>query len=129
RLASSAWGVPSFAGNVLRAFSASGASFAGSCGTVFSEQHNCNLGWVKFAKVGYRHDLVQPDQPLPSGDDYVIDNIYYNTKPIPKPSTFPLLGSETDSISDCEQGGWETFQFPRAFKNQGDCIQFVETGK
>jgi hypothetical protein len=56
RLASSAWGVPSFAGNVLRAFSASGALFAGSCGTVFFEQHNCNLGWVRSAKSGYRHD-------------------------------------------------------------------------
>ena len=30
---------------------------------------------------------------------------------------------------ECKNGGWETFEFPRAFKNQGDCIQFVNTGK
>jgi hypothetical protein len=29
----------------------------------------------------------------------------------------------------CKNGGWMTFTSPRAFKNQGDCIQFVNTGK
>jgi DNA-binding beta-propeller fold protein YncE len=29
----------------------------------------------------------------------------------------------------CTNGGWNAFQFPRTFKNQGDCIQFVNTGK
>lgn len=29
----------------------------------------------------------------------------------------------------CKQGGWQRFNFPRLFKNQGDCIQFVNTGK
>ena len=29
----------------------------------------------------------------------------------------------------CKNGGWMNFTFPRAFKNQGDCIQFVNTGK
>ncbi len=29
----------------------------------------------------------------------------------------------------CENGGWMTFTMPRTFKNQGDCIQFVNTGK
>ncbi len=29
----------------------------------------------------------------------------------------------------CQNGGWRTFNVPRAFKNQGDCIQFVNTGK
>ncbi len=37
--------------------------------------------------------LVQPDQSLPSGNDYVIDNIYYNVTPIPEPTTLLLLGS------------------------------------
>jgi hypothetical protein len=30
---------------------------------------------------------------------------------------------------ECKNGGWESFEFPRAFKNQGDCVQFVITGK
>jgi streptogramin lyase len=29
----------------------------------------------------------------------------------------------------CKDGGWETFEFPRVFKNQGDCIKFVNTAK
>lgn len=29
----------------------------------------------------------------------------------------------------CKNDGWKDFTFPRAFKNQGDCIQFVNTGK
>lgn len=29
----------------------------------------------------------------------------------------------------CKNGGWATFTIPRVFKNQGDCIQFVNTGK
>lgn len=29
----------------------------------------------------------------------------------------------------CMNGGWQTFITPRTFKNQGDCIRFVNTGK
>ncbi len=31
--------------------------------------------------------------------------------------------------NQCKNHGWATFTIPRAFKNQGDCIQFVNTGK
>jgi hypothetical protein len=33
------------------------------------------------------------------------------------------------NIADCKGGGWSRFNSPRSFKNQGDCIQFVNTGK
>lgn len=29
----------------------------------------------------------------------------------------------------CKNGGWQRFDVPRKFKNQGDCIQYVNTGK
>ena len=29
----------------------------------------------------------------------------------------------------CKNGGWQRFSFPYSFKNQGDCIQLVDTGK
>jgi len=29
----------------------------------------------------------------------------------------------------CKSGGWSMFKFPRKFKNQGDCIKFVNTGQ
>jgi DNA-binding beta-propeller fold protein YncE len=40
-----------------------------------------------------------------------------------------LLSPGPTSDADCKEGGWQTFHSPRAFKNQGDCIQFVNTGK
>lgn len=33
------------------------------------------------------------------------------------------------SKDQCKNGGWQMFNTPRAFKNQGDCIQFYNTGK
>jgi hypothetical protein len=33
------------------------------------------------------------------------------------------------TIAQCKNGGWKDFTFPQPFKNQGDCIQFVNTGK
>jgi uncharacterized delta-60 repeat protein len=40
----------------------------------------------------------------------------------------PRVGSPTNK-EECKHNGWRTFTIPRAFKNQGDCIQFVNTGK
>jgi hypothetical protein len=33
------------------------------------------------------------------------------------------------SKDQCKHGGWRNFTFPHPFKNQGDCIQFVNTGR
>ena len=32
-------------------------------------------------------------------------------------------------IQDCKKGGWKRFTIPSKFKNQGDCVSFVTTGK
>jgi hypothetical protein len=40
----------------------------------------------------------------------------------------PLVGPPADADA-CKQGGWAEFEFPRVFKNQGDCVKFVKTGK
>jgi len=40
----------------------------------------------------------------------------------------PQTGPPVDK-DDCKQGGWQRFNAPRKFKNQGDCIQFVNKGK
>lgn len=29
----------------------------------------------------------------------------------------------------CKNGGWRNFTFPRKFRNQGDCVSFVNTGR
>jgi len=39
-----------------------------------------------------------------------------------------MVGPPT-SKDQCKNGGWQAFNVPGAFKNQGDCIQFVNTGK
>jgi hypothetical protein len=40
----------------------------------------------------------------------------------------PQIGPPT-TANQCKDGGWKTYNTPRAFKNQGDCIQYVNTGK
>ena len=37
------------------------------------------------------------------------------------------VGPPTDK-NQCKNGGWAIFNFPRAFANQGDCINFVRNG-
>lgn len=39
-----------------------------------------------------------------------------------------LVGPPT-SKEQCRSGGWQAFNTPRTFKNQGDCIQFFNTGE
>lgn len=41
------------------------------------------------------------------------------------------IGDDCDppaGINQCKKGVWQNFVFPRQFKNQGDCIQYVNTG-
>jgi len=40
----------------------------------------------------------------------------------------PGVGPLTNK-DQCKKGGWEIFTIPEKFKNQGDCVSFVETGK
>jgi hypothetical protein len=40
----------------------------------------------------------------------------------------PLVGPPIDR-NECKKGGWQVFEFPRVFRNQGDCIKFVNTGR
>ena len=40
----------------------------------------------------------------------------------------PLCGPPT-TPDQCMNNGWTRFNHPRSFSNQGDCIQFVLTGK
>jgi hypothetical protein len=43
--------------------------------------------------------------------------------PTDTPVVVPLIKAQ------CMNGGWRTFSGPRTFKNQGDCIRFVNTGR
>ena len=43
------------------------------------------------------------------------------------PCAPPPIGPPTNA-NQCKNDGWKTFNTPRIFKNQGDCIQYVNTG-
>ena len=44
------------------------------------------------------------------------------------PCAPPPVGPPANA-NQCKNGGWQTFNTPRSFKNQGDCVQYVNTGK
>ena len=40
----------------------------------------------------------------------------------------PMCGPPT-SRDQCQDNGWMSFNFPRSFENEGDCVSYVESGK
>lgn len=48
--------------------------------------------------------------------------------PTPSPSPTPQVGPPT-SKEQCMNGGFKSFNTPRTFKNQGECISFVQSNK
>lgn len=96
------WGDPSFAGNTLRAYDGDGKLLE-EAAIPFDPSGNSAV-WVGFARPmnDIARIVVHPVQPLPSGDDYVIDNIRYSTKSrddedddhhhrVPEPAPLSLL--------------------------------------
>jgi hypothetical protein len=67
------------------------------------------------------------DTPIPPTDTPVPPT---NT-PVP-PTNTPVPPTNTPSMpttkEQCKEGGWQNFIFPRTFRNQGDCISFVNRG-
>jgi hypothetical protein len=71
--------------------------------------------------------MSTPDgQPITSGGTN--GEIIVGGGPSPTPTATPAPAGPT-SKDQCKHGGWRNFTVPRVFKNQGDCIKFVNTGK
>ena len=54
--------------------------------------------------------------------------------PLGFPTTFNTPNNERlcgppQTVEDCKNGGWMNFNWPRTFTSQGDCEQYVVTGK
>jgi hypothetical protein len=79
------------------------AKISGGFGT------NVGSGWDGFSST--------------AADGLTINGTTYDLEPSP-----PVIGPPV-SKDECKNGGWQQFNTPRVFKNQGDCIQFVNTGK
>jgi hypothetical protein len=60
--------------------------------------------------------------------DHVVAYIPFLTSTTGTPCAPPPIGPPTNA-NQCKNDGWKTFNTPRTFKNQGDCIQYVNTGK
>lgn len=61
-----------------------------------------------------------PLEPNPDQADFDLDGIG---------DACDLETGQPTLKDQCKDGGWERFDTPRRFKNQGDCIQFINTGK
>lgn len=87
------WGDPNFAGNSLLAFDTNGVLLE-STNVAIGPPGGGHAAWIGFSRLNadIARIVVQPDQSLSSGDDYVIDNIYYT---VPEPATllFVLTGA------------------------------------
>jgi hypothetical protein len=98
-----------------------------SLGKLFVPPSNNGLSFVGLVFTSERVAVVRITSgnvaPGPNESDVVdvvvMDDFIYGE---------PLVGPPTDK-KQCKKGGWSEFDFPKAFKNQGDCIQFVNTGK
>ncbi len=60
--------------------------------------------------------------------DGVVDYTPFLTSDAGTPCAPPAVGPPANK-DQCKNDGWRAFNVPRKFKNQGDCIQFVNTGK
>jgi hypothetical protein len=108
-------------------FDASGKAL----GKVFVPPANNGLSFVgvafedlQIARVRITSGNIAPGPGAIDGgntDVVVMDDFIYG-----EPSA--LIGPPKDR-EECKNEGWLNFNFPRTFKNQGDCIQFVNTGK
>jgi quercetin dioxygenase-like cupin family protein len=73
------------------------------------------------------HRAINPgSEPLVVYDVFIIPEGQPST--IFTPNNEQLCGPPASAVS-CRSGGWSNFTFPRLFDSQGDCEQYVITGK
>lgn len=60
--------------------------------------------------------------------DLVVDFTPFLTSVQGLPCPTPVVGPPTNK-DQCKNGGWMTFNTPRTFKNQGDCVSYTNNGK
>lgn len=95
--------------------------------------YTCNVDISPGAAAG-SYPLIVSNVGMSTPDGQPIESVGTDGEiivaggPSPTPTATPAPAGPT-SKEQCKHGGWRNFTFPRVFKNQGDCIQFVNTGK
>lgn len=66
-----------------------------------------------------------------SGTTTIIDTLYVVPAGGPRsiPVSAPVCIGPPASADACMADAWQTFTVPRVFKNQGDCVSWVKTGR
>ena len=66
---------------------------------------------------------------IDTSTNIVTNTVTVGTNPVGVAIT-PTTGIGPPTNKDqCKNGGWKSITIPRKFKNQGDCVSFVDTGK
>lgn len=90
---------------------------------------NCFVSWSEIKAAvpdAYISDavLIETGSGTPGAlgnvDSFSFNGAYFDFEPAIGPPT---------SRDDCKNGGWAMFNTPYPFKNQGDCNQYVNTGR
>jgi hypothetical protein len=103
------WGDPNLAGNILRAYDAAG-NLLEEGAVALGPTGGVHAAWIGFKRsiADIAKIIVQPNQSLPSGDDYVIDNIYFS-----EAQPFARTSSRFDG--NVEEDGSSNFQLDITF--------------
>jgi hypothetical protein len=90
------------------------------------EAPNCGPGGVKVPCPG---SLGVNQGSFNAGIVSNVDALYVSVNGAETTYDFDVPVGPPTSKDECKKGGWETFDAPRRFKNQGDCVSFVANGK
>jgi len=79
--------------------------------------------WNGYGTPGFGTD-IGAYAGMVGGYDWVISETT-DLNPFVTWNDFVVPGCAPETMDDCKNGGWEAY----SFKNQGQCIRFIETGK
>ncbi len=115
--------VASFTSDIVEKYSPSGADL----GTFVSIGLSASIFGIAFDVAGNLYVANYAEGNIhrfsPAGDDL---GVFVSTAPVlPRDLVIIPVGAAPTVKEECKEDGWQSFDF----KNQGDCIQLVNTGK
>jgi quercetin dioxygenase-like cupin family protein len=68
---------------------------------------------------------LNPDSSEPA--EFYVIALIPDGMPINVPVSAPVCVGPPVAVDECSSGGWMAFTVPRMFRNQGDCVSFVQS--